>query len=387
MAVLVRLVAAVAALVLCAAAPVVPSVDLFDTSKPDLGLQPASGTQTITVFHPGAGDDAYANGVVLFPFRGRLYAQWQSSQKDEDSPDTHVVYATSADGVHWTKPRNLIGPSAKIGMHSSGGWWSDGKTLTAFINRWPEGFRKADGSHPGGQAFYAESHDGVHWSAPKPVLGADGRSVDGIIEQDPHRIASGRIVTAFHLRPGMIATPFYTDDPTAQGGWHRGVMQNMPHDGDVSRELEPSLFQRPDGTLVMIFRDEAGSFRLLASESADNGAHWSTPVVTEFPDARAKLSAGTLPDGTIFIVNAPGGTKLRAPLAVSLSADGRNFIRSYVLRGLDAVKPPRQPGQYKRPGFHYPKSVVWNGYLYVGYSDAKEDVVVTRVPLAAMRAK
>lgn len=387
MSVLIRFVAVVTALVLGAAAPVVPSDGLFDAVKPDQGLRPAPGTQTITVFRPHAGDDAYANGVVLFPFKGRLYAQWQSSQKDEDSPDTHVVFASSPDGVHWTKPRNLIGPAAKFGMHSSGGWWSDGNTLTAFINRWPEGFRKADGSHPGGQAYYAESRDGVRWSGLRPVRGADGRPVDGIIEQDPHRIASGRIVTAFHLRPGMIATPFYTDDPAARGGWHRGVMTNMPHDGDVSRELEPSLFQRPDGTLVMIFRDEGSSFRLLASESADEGAHWSTPVVTEFSDARAKLSAGTLPDGTAFIVNAPGGTKLRAPLAVSLSVDGRNFTRSYVLRGTDAVKPPRQPGQYKRPGFHYPKSVVWNGYLYVGYSDAKEDVLITRVPVAALQAK
>jgi hypothetical protein len=34
---------------------------------------------------------------VLFPFKGRLYAQWQASARDEDAPDTHVLYSVSDD--------------------------------------------------------------------------------------------------------------------------------------------------------------------------------------------------------------------------------------------------------------------------------------------------
>lgn len=370
-----------------AAAPFSVGSGVFDPAQPDLGLKPAPGTENITVFRPGADTDHFANGVVLFPFKGRLYAQWQSSQKDEDSSDTHVVYASSADGVHWTKPRNLIGPAAKFGMHSSGGWWGDGQHLIAFINVWPEGFRRADGSHPGGQAFYAQSRDGVDWSALKPVLGADGKPVDGIIEQDPHRLPTGRIVTAFHLRPGMIATPFYSDDPLGVSGWVRGEMANLPHDGDTSRELEPSLYRKADGCLVMVFRDEGGSFRILASESADAGAHWTTPVMTDFPDARAKLSAGNLPDGSVYLINAPSGNKVRVPLALSLSRDGEQFVQSFLLRGGADAVPPRFEGLYKRAGFHYPKSVVWNGWLYVGYSIGKEDVAITRVPLPSLEMK
>jgi len=102
------------------------------------------------------------------------------------------------------------------------------------------------------------------------------------------------------------------------------------------------------------------------------------------PDARAKQSAGNLPDGTAYLVNAPNTDRPRMPLAVTLSDDGRVFDRSFLLRGAGDLQPLRYEGQYKRPGYHYPKSVVWNGALYVGYATNKEDVQVTRVPLAAL---
>jgi predicted neuraminidase len=160
-------------------------------------------------------------------------------------------------------------------------------------------------------------------------------------------------------------------------------MENLPHDGKVSRELEPSLFLR-GSCAVMVFRDQAESFRQLASESCDLGETWTKPVLTDMPDARAKQSAGNLPDGTAYLVNAPGASKVRIPLAVTLSDDGQVFDRSYRLRGKDDIQALRYPGQYKRPGYAYPKSVVWRDWLYVGYATNKEDVELTRVPLKGL---
>lgn len=169
-------------------------------------------------------------------------------------------------------------------------------------------------------------------------------------------------------------------------------MQNLPRDASgaaaehekrLSREIEPSLFQRGD-CAVMVFRDEELSFRQLAAESCDRGATWTTPVLTDMPDSRAKQSAGNLPDGTAYLVNAPNMDRPRMPLAVTLSRDGGVFDRSFLLRGAGDLQPLRYEGQYKRPGYHYPKSVVWNGSLYVGYAANKEDVQVTRVPLSSL---
>ena len=362
---------------------------LFRQGAPGLGLAPAPGARTFTVFAPTERTDRFSNGVVLIPFKGRLYAQWQSSARDEDSADTWVAYSVSDDGEAWTPPA-VLAPAGEGGlMRSSGGWWTDGRTLVAYANVWPEGFQ----SGAGGYAEYRTSRDGRTWSAPRRVLGADGRPVEGVIEQDPHRI-DGRVMTAFHLRPGMVAKPFFTDDPLGVSGWTEGRMENLPraaspdaaapHEKRLSREIEPSLFRRADGCAVMVFRDEDLSFRQLASESCDRGVSWTSPAVTAMPDSRAKQSAGNLPDGTAYLVNAPNADRPRLPLAVTVSADGRVFDRAWRLRGQGDLQPLRFEGKYKRPGYHYPKSVVWKDALYVGYATNKEDVQVTRVPLAAL---
>lgn len=357
--------------------PYAPAPGLFDATHPeDLGLSLAPGEKTFTVFRPGPKTDKYSNGVVLMPFKGKLYAQWQSSAVDEDTPDTWVAYAVSRDGAHWSMPKALQPHGQNGVMVSSGGWWRDEHTLVAYINVWPHGFASGNG----GYAMYRTSQDGVHWTPLQHVLAADGTPVEGVIEQDPHAVTGGRIVTAFHLRPGMIVTPFYTDDRLGVRGWMRGEMQNLPHAGTVSREIEPSLFVQ-QSCLVMVFRDQDSSFRQLAARSCDGGAHWSTPVPTAMPDARAKQSAGNLPDGSAFLVNAPSGTKTRLPLVLSLSADGRLFDRAYVLRGGLDLQPMRYPGKFKHEGYHYPKSVIWKDALYVGYATNKEDVEITRIPL------
>jgi BNR repeat-like domain len=207
--------------------------------------------------------------------------------------------------------------------------------------------------------------------------------VDGIIEQDPHALASGRIVTAFHLQPGKRAAPFYTDDPLGVSGWMPGAYTNLPHEGRDSRELEPSWFARGN-CLVMVFRDQASTYRQLAAQSCDAGQSWSSPVLTNMPDARAKQSAGNLPDGTAFLVNVPNTDNLRIPLAITLSAQGQVFNRAFLLRGASDLQPLRFAGRFKRPGYHYPKSVAWGDYLYVAYATNKEDVELTRVPLASL---
>jgi hypothetical protein len=370
-------------------APYTVAPGLFQPDRPDLGLKPAPGTQTFTVFAPTAETDRFSNGVVLIPFKGRLYAQWQSSARDEDSADTWVAYSVSDDGQAWSAPTSLA-PAGEGGvMRSSGGWWTDGEVLVAYANVWPDGFQ----SGAGGYAEYRTSRDGRTWSAPRRVMGADGRPVEGVIEQDPH-LVDGRVMTAFHLRPGMIAKPFFTDDPLGLAGWTEGRMTSLPraasgdaaapHERRLSREIEPSLFRRADGCVVMVFRDEDLSFRQLASQSCDRGVTWTTPALTAMPDSRAKQSAGNLPSGAAYLVNAPNTDRPRMPLAVTVSRDGRRFDRSWLLRGRGDLQPLRFEGKYKRPGYHYPKSVVWKGWLYVGYAANKEDVQVTRVPVGAL---
>jgi len=214
------------------------------------------------------------------------------------------------------------------------------------------------------------------------MLGQDGLRVPGVIEQDIHRYDT-RLHVAFHVQPGLHARPFHTEDPLGLRGWTAGDFTPLPHAGNTSRELEPSLFLGAEG-LVMVFCDQDSSFRQLASLSRDGGLTWSAPCLTDMPDCRAKQSAGNLPDGTAFLVHCPSGSRERQPLALTLSPDGHSFTRSVLLRGAAELPPLVYPGKFKRPGYHYPKSLVAEGRLWTVYATNKERVEITSVPVSAL---
>jgi len=354
--------------------------ELLDDAQPaTLGLKHALGAKTFRVYQALPDSNQYNHGAVTTEFNGKFFTQWQSSARDEDAADTQVRYAISDDAESWREAITLA-PARTDAVVTNGGWFVADDTLVAYLNVWPTNMEPR-----GGWVEYVTTRDGVNWSKPQPVRAADGKPLAGVIEQDVRPLADGRLVTAVHVQPGLIAKPYYTDDPSGVAGWQRGAMKNLEHKPDISRELEPSWFQRKDGALVMTFRDQASSFKVLASVSKDRGEHWSTPVITAMPDSRAKQSAGNLPDGSAFIVNNPSGKKLRAPLVMTTSADGKHFDRAYVLRAGGSDLPPQKyAGRYKRTGFSYPKSFVNGDYVYVSYATSKEDIEITRIPVSSL---
>ena len=349
------------------------SSGVIDTTNVEtLGLTMTDDTKTVTIFSPTDETHHYANGVVMTAFKDVLYCMWQSSKTDEDAPETCVMYSQSTDeGVTWTKPEPLAA-ATDSSYCTSGGWISTKDTLTAFINVWPKGMQPTSG-----YTYYIYSTDGSRWSEPQPVRMADGQAMNGVMEQDPYPIADGRIVGAAHFQPGLHVAPIYTDDPTGHSGWHRGHM--TVHDrGKQSQELEPSLYQQRDGTLVMVFRDQSSSYRKMVSLSHDRGETWTEPTVSNIPDARVKQSAGNLSDGTAYLVGNPTGAKRRYPLVALFSHEGIRFDKAILLRaGGSDLQPQRYPGKAKTLGYNYPKSIVYYGRLYVAYATNKEDVECT----------
>ncbi|MBQ8922252.1 MAG: exo-alpha-sialidase [Oscillospiraceae bacterium] len=354
--------------------------DLFDQSSTDtLGLEEPAGLETVTVWKAQSTGDHYCNGVCLASYKGKLYCQWQSSETDEDSADTHVMYAVSSDrGRTWSEAK-LLAQSPGGGYCTSGGWLAAETGLVAYINVWPDEL-----SDPrGGWTYYVTSQDGESWTEPKQVTMADGTPLAGIFEQDPHVLSTGRIVCASHLQPGLTVCPIYTDDPGGVTGWKKGAF-TATASGAQSVELEPSIFTQSDGTLCMIFRDQSGSYKKLISYSFDDGATWSSVQSTDMPDARTKQSAGNLTDGTAFMAGCPVNNSLRSPLAVTLSADGKSFTQAFLLRSNSSDPALIYEGKAKRLGFHYCKSLVAEGYLYVGYATNKEAVEISIVPEASL---
>ena len=358
--------------------PYIPDGVIDTTKHATVGLKPAKEVKTVTIFKATELSDHYANGVVLSAFKGKLYCMWQSSPKDEDSDDTRVVYSISRDdGNTWSKPMTLAAPSRDY-YCTSGGWQVWGDTLIAFIDTWEKGL-----SPRGGKTCYMTSSDGLKWSKIQPVRMIDGSEMNGVLEQDPYRLPDGRIIGATHFMPGLHVCPVFTDDPRGISGWQKGQFE-AEDIGKTSREIEPSQYLQPDGTIVMLFRDQSSSFYKLVSVSKDRGETWTKTTLTSFPDARTKQCAGNLPDGTSFIVSCPVPAKRRWPLVLHLSGDGKKFGQAILLRsGTPGDLPPRRyDGRYKTLGYSYPKAIVHKGKLYISYSTNKEDVECTIVTIA-----
>ena len=348
------------------------------TCHETLGLQRVEAVKTMNIFTATDHTDHYANGVVMTAFKGKLYCMWQSSPKDEDSDDTWVAYSISADeGRTWSVPQPLALPTDEL-YCTSGGWLVRGDTLTAFIDTWQKGLAPR-----GGHTCYMTTTDGQAWSELQLVRMADGQPMAGVLEQDPYTLPDGRLVGASHLMPGIC--PVYTDDPTGHHGWQRADFESEDA-GKQSRELEPSQYVQPNGTIVMLFRDQKSTFCKLASVSDDRGETWSKPQITNIPDARTKQCAGNLSDGTSYMVCCPANGKWRWPLVLLLSQDGVRFDKAILLRSgqADDLPPRRYEGRYKTLGFNYPKAFVHNNSLYVCYSVNKENVDCTVISLAKM---
>lgn len=353
---------------------------LFDQSNSDtLSLSYPEGLETVTVWKADDSSDHYCNGVCMAAFQDKLYCMWQSSQTDEDSADTHVMYAVSEDaGRTWSEAK-LLTSYPGDGYCTSAGWLATDSQLVAYLNYWPDSL-----SDPrGGLAYCMTSQDGESWSAPQPVMMADGTQMQGVFEQDPHVLATGRIVCAGHFQPGLIVSPIWTDDPTGLTGWHKGTFTATVN-GSASREMEPSLFVQRDGTVAMIFRDQNSSYHKLVSYSYDCGETWTAVEETSMPDARTKQSAGNLSEGTVFLAGSPVNNSVRSPLAVTIAVNGRTFDRAFLLRSNSSDPALKYEGKAKRLGFHYTKSLVYNGSLYVGYATNKEAVEISIVPESSL---
>lgn len=350
---------------------------LDSTQTETLGLMSVEGMNTVTIFTAKDSTDHYANGVVLTAFKGKMYCMWQSSSKDEDSNDTWVAYSISEDeGKTWGSPRPLA-QANHTEYFTSGGWIVENDTLIAFIDGWGIGVEPREGC-----TYYMTSSDGETWSQPQSVMMADGSVMKGVLEQDPLRPINDRMIGAVHFQPGLHVCPVFTDDPSGRSGWRKGHF-TCEDRGKQSRELEPSQYVRTDGSIVMLFRDQSSTFRKLVSYSHDRGLTWSKPVVTNIPDARTKQCAGNLPDGSAYMVGCPVNGKQRYPLVLMLSKDGLCFNKAALLRsgGTSDLPPRRYEGRYKTLGYSYPKAIVHDNRLWVGYSVNKEDVVCTIIPI------
>ena len=132
---------------------------------------------------------------------------------------------------------------------------------------------------------------------------------------------------------------------------------------------EPYWWILPDNkNLMALFRDNRKSGYLYRSFSTDNGRTWSSPVQTNFPDARSKFHGLRLQDGRYVLVS-NSNYKKRDPLTLAISEDGMVYTKMGYLVG----------GRH----IDYPHVLEHNGYLLIAFAgDAKQKIEVVKVKVS-----
>ncbi len=384
--------------------PVLAGVEHFEVMR----VRPETGTYS---HHPH----------ILHDGR-RFHATWSNHLCQEDGPGQRVLHATSADGRRWSAPAECFPPLGPVEA-AYGGWnlvltanglhLLDGRVVAvAGINACGDGHDRASrvhGSRPcHGNVARSIGADGslgplfmLHGDPPPAVEG----HAHGIAGADDPRFAGiAARLTALRHRPDNCPSwsfrpsgPGLEDYAVGTGNWKSFGHTMLAADGH--RVCEPTSYRRAsDGKAVRLFRDLRRSGRLYASVFDETARNWSPIRPTGIPDAASRSAAGTLPDGSAYVIGnltwgaIEGRRRRRDPLVLAVSRDGITFDRAWALRsGAPPVRHTRPPAGAPRtiklgkgPGFQYPHATVVGKALWVIYSVGKEDVAVTCVPLKAV---
>ena len=328
----------------------------------------------------------YNHHASITHFKNKFIAIWSDGIKDEDKPGQRVLFTTSKDFYHWTKPAVLANPSPynadTLNILTAAGFHQFNDTLVAYFGEYSP-YRT--NTH----LWAKTSTDGDHWS------NAIDMHVPVNSNHGPEEIANGRLIIS-----GNFTFP-YTDDYRGLSGW---TMTSFYADSLYSQDnpatfyapaeknnlpplCEGSFFQTDDGILHMLLRVTAEGWkgRLWLTESKDNGAHWSFPVETKFTDNDSKFHFGRLPDKRFYYVGIPDTLHhyARTPLVFSLSKDGKFFNKNYIIA--DQPYTLKKEGLYKDGQYGYPHTIIYDGYMYVIISRVKEAIEVIRFKLNQLK--
>lgn len=305
-------------------------------------------------------------------YDNRYWLMWSDGPGVEDRVGQVVKYSTSTDGLNWEKPK--------------------------FLTSYPEG------SEPGSPHYNTRTDEGLRWisrgfweyegeflalASLDEAAGFFGPSLSlhafkwnkESQSWEPHGLVMENAINNFP--PKRLPTGEWLMSRRSFDYVERGVdfmvgakdrfdqWEVYPVFG-TSTHLEaeePYWWILPDNkNLMALFRDNRKSGYLYRSFSTDNGRTWSSPVQTNFPDARSKFHGLRLRDGRYVLVS-NSNYKKRDPLTLAISEDGKVFTKMGYLVG----------GRH----IDYPHVLEHNGYLLIAFAgDAKQKIEVVKVKVS-----
>lgn len=363
-------------------------------ARHDGGLSPVVGVHSIQTMRGETGW-LYNHQPMMAYWNGKFYMHYLTDPRSEHEPPGKTMMQTSVDGYTWTAPVELF-PEYNV---------PDGMTKPA----WP-GVVSKD--------LKAIMHQRVGWYVSKQgKLIATGNYCYAVTAKDDPNDGNGIGRVVREIKADGSFGPIYfiyynhgfneknTDYPYYKKAKDKAFVKacdeilanpmyrmQWAEEADRGDELLPlktpykafSGYTLPDGRKVGLWK------HALTSMSYDGGNTWKEPVKRAhgFVNSNAKIWGQRLSDGTYATVYNPA--EYRWPLAISLSNDGLEYTTLNLVNG--EVTPERHYGLYKSFGPQYTRGILeGNGTppdndLWVTYSNNKEDMWVSRIPVPVLTA-
>ena len=363
-------------------------------ARHDGGLSPVVGVHSIQTMRGETGW-LYNHQPMMAYWNGKFYMHYLTDPRSEHEPPGKTMMQTSVDGYTWTAPVELF-PEYNV---------PDGMTKPA----WP-GVVSKD--------LKAIMHQRVGWYVSKQgKLIATGNYCYAVTAKDDPNDGNGIGRVVREIKADGSFGPIYfiyynhgfneknTDFPYYKKAKDKAFVKacdeilanpmyrmQWAEEADRGDQLLPlktpykafSGYTLPDGRKVGLWK------HALTSMSYDGGNTWKEPVKRAhgFVNSNAKIWGQRLSDGTYATVYNPA--EYRWPLAISLSNDGLEYTTLNLVNG--EVTPERHYGLYKSFGPLYTRGILeGNGTppdndLWVTYSNNKEDMWVSRIPVPVLTA-
>lgn len=300
----------------------------------------------------------------LIHHAGRFWCMWSQGPPVEDEPSQSIRYATSDDGLTWSQSKPLTQPPAEGYAYIARGFWLRDGELLALV------------AHFKGKGAFGVNKElqlrALAWDETSSGWKDKGLVFDNAINNfPPQQLPGGEwLMTRRDSRFNvfvLIGGRRSIDDWQSYPVVARQAVKGFSPD-------EPIWWPLSDDKLVALYRDNGGSSRLFRSFSTDRGRTWTTPVLTNFPNATSKIfSLRTSKGDRLLISNANPGVG-RRQLHVSLSEGGSTFHRMAQL-AIPSDKPAT---------LQYPHAIEHEGHLLIAYSRNKGAIELLNVPLAEL---
>ncbi len=309
--------------------------------------------------------------------KGTLYVAWGSGGTVEPEPENNIIVSRSFDdGKTWSRPELFIDPFGEERAYDVCFWMAPDGVLWCLYNvsdrkKQIYEIRAITCGNPDEQ-YPRWSHPRViDFGAPfsfrslKPIVLSSGEWVMPVtwsFRKEDFSPFDAENSSAQKLESYVKFSSYFPFSKQLEGAAiskDKGI--NWELYGAVKLppwSLESCIFERKDGTLVMLSRSEAGC--LWRSISPDKGQNWGIPERTNIINPSCRYDIQRLKSGKLLLINEFDPAK-RVNLRAALSTDeGESFSEGLFIDG--------RYGSTRDAGVSYPQFTEGeNGKIYMVY--------------------